>query len=111
MDFKNLSGTIPAFTGDTLGKLLPDNIDCKYSKEEFAKMQECAKMLEKYVSRFPQEKNGVKLSNTDMERWKNDYFKNLVHGGPHLLDDQFYTGVNDKISNLGIGIDRAKCFS
>ncbi len=40
-----------------------------------------------------------------MERWKNDYFKNLVHSGPHLLDDQFYTGDNDKISNLGIGTD------
>ncbi len=103
MDLNKLPGTLPGL-GDTFGKLFP-NADGQYSKEEFSKMQECAEMLEKYVSRFPKEKNCVRFSAPDMERWKNDYFRTLVHGGPKLLDDQFYTGDNNKESNLGIGTD------
>ncbi len=102
MDFNKLPGSLPGLD-NTFGKLFP-NADGQYTKEEFSKMQECAEMLEKYVSRFPKE-NNVRFSAPDMENWKNDYFKTLVHGGPKLLDDQFYTGDNNKESNLGIGTD------
>lgn len=113
MDLKNLSG-MPSGLGDkmpemggqesVLGKLFTDS-DRKSSEEEFEKMQACATMLEKYVPRFPKEVGCVKFDAQDMERWKNDFFKTLVHGGPQLLDDQFYTGNMGIESNVGIGTD------
>lgn len=87
-----------------LGKLFPES-DRKSSKEEFEKMQACADMLEKYVLRFPKETGCVMFDAQDMERWKNDFFKTLVHGGPQLQDDQFYTGNMNTESNMGIGTD------
>lgn len=114
MDLKNLSGIasglgdkIPGAggqpSGAMLGKLFPDT-GRQASKEEFIKMQECAKMLEKYVPRFPKESK-VQFDAQDMNRWKDDFFKNLVHGGPELQDDQFYTGKKEEVSPLGIGAD------
>ena len=102
MDLKNLSGAasglgdkLPGMGGHgadgMMGKLFPDT-GRKTSEEEFGKMQECAKMLEKYVARVPKESGCINMDSPDAERWKNDFFKNLVHGGPELLDDQFYTG-------------------
>lgn len=90
--------------GNMLGKLFPEG-NRKSSKEEYEKMLECAAMLEAYVGRFPREKGCVTLNATDMARWKNDFFKNLVHGGPELPDDQFYTGNKGIESNVGIGTD------
>lgn len=75
-----------------------------YSPDVFCKIQECAKMLEKYVDRFPATRGCVRFAGEDMKLWMGDYYKNLVHGGPQLPDDKYYTG-NDKESNLGIGND------
>ena len=115
MDLKNLSGAasglgdkLPGMGGHgadgMMGKLFPDT-GRKTSEEEFGKMQECAKMLEKYVARVPKESGCINMDSPDAERWKNDFFKNLVHGGPELLDDQFYTGDKTAKSNMGIGTD------
>lgn len=83
------------------------NAGYKVSTEDFARMQECAKMLEKYVSRFPKETRYVYFDSNDMSRWENDFFPKLVHGGPELLDDQFYTGNKSVMSCSGIGTDGA----
>lgn len=115
MDLKNLSGAasglgdkLPGMGGQgadgMMGKLFPDT-GRKTSEEEFGKMQECAKMLEKYVTRVPKESGCINMDSPDAERWRNDFFKNLVHGGPELLDDQFYTGDKTAKSNMGIGTD------
>lgn len=86
-----------------VGKLFPDTSH-KITAQEFAKIQECAGMLEKYVDRFPRE-GCVSFQGADMSRWLGDYFENLVHGGPELPDDQFYTGQAGVRSHLGIGTD------
>lgn len=115
MDLKNLSGAtsglgdmIPGMggqeSGSAFGNLFSDNAR-KSSREEFDKMQECANMLEKYIAFFPKETGCVNLDPQDMERWKNDFFKTLVHGGPELPDDQFYSGDKEVVSDLGIGSD------
>lgn len=115
MDLKNLSGVtsglgdkIPGMggqeAGSVFGNLFPDNTR-KSTGEEFDKMQECACMLEKYIAFFPKETGCVNLDPQDMERWKNDFFKTLVHGGPELPDDWFYSGRKDAVSDLGIGSD------
>lgn len=75
-----------------------------YTPEMFCKIQECAKMLEKYVDRFADAGVCLKFSAEDMMLWINDYYRTLVHGGPQLLDEKYYTG-NDRESNLGIGKD------
>lgn len=117
MDFKNLSKTasglaenMSGLSGQNPDKML-DNLfpktGYKISKEEFIKMEECANMLEKYVSRFPKESGVVSFDSQDMNRWKNDFFKTLVHGGPELPDDQFYTGKKETESAVGIGTDGA----
>lgn len=80
------------------------NTSRKITAQEFAKIQECAVMLEKYVDKFPRE-GCVSFQGADMNRWKEDYYKHLVHGGPKLPDDQFYTGQADVCSHLGIGTD------
>lgn len=115
MDLKDLSGAATGFgdkmpgmggqdAGAMLGNLFPDGGQ-KASQEEFDKMQECAAMLEKYVSRVPKNSGCARFDPQDMERWLNDYFKTLVHGGPQLPDDQFYTGDSNAVSNIGIGSD------
>lgn len=98
------SGMNKQDAGGMLGKLFPDS-GRKSNNDEFVKMQECAAMLEKYVTNFPKTSGCVKMEARDAERWKNDYFKNLVHGGPELPDDRFYTGKKDTESNSGIGTD------
>ena len=75
-----------------------------YTSDVCCKIQECAKMLEKYVDRFPATRGCVKFTGEDMRLWMHDYYRNLVHGGPQLPDDKYYTG-NDRESNLGIGND------
>ena len=75
-----------------------------YTSDVCCKIQECAKMLEKYVDRFPATRGCVKFTSEDMRLWMHDYYRNLVHGGPQLPDDKYYTG-NDRESNLGIGKD------
>lgn len=80
------------------------NTSRKITAQEFAKIHECAVMLEKYVDKFPRE-GCVSFQGADMNRWKEDYYNNLVHGGPELPDDQFYTGRADTRSHLGIGTD------
>lgn len=115
MDLKNLSGMASGLgdkasgmgkqdAGGMLGKLFPAS-GRKSTKEEFEKMQACAAMLEKYVSRVPKTSGCVRMEPQDAERWRNDFFKNLVHGGPELPDDQFYTSRKDVESGLGIGTD------
>lgn len=117
MDLKKLSGAASGLgdkvsgmggqdSGAMPGKLFPST-GRQTSKEEYAKMQECAEMLEKYVPCFPMAPGVVELDARDMARWKNDFFKTLVHGGPELQDDQFYTGKQDVESDLGIGTDGA----
>lgn len=86
-----------------LGELFPST-DRKITSGEFFKIQECAGMLERYVDKFPRE-GCVSFQGVDMNRWKEDYYNNLVHGGPELPDDQFYTGRADTRSHLGIGTD------
>lgn len=71
----------------------------------YEKISACAQMLEKYVDDFPKTSGCVKFKEDDRKKWTDDYFPNLVHGGPHLLDDQFYTGNADSCSHLGIGTD------
>lgn len=77
----------------------------KLPKGTFGKIGECAIMLEPYIGLVPKDGRYIVLAPQDMERWKNDFFKNLVHGGPELPDDQFYTGKKDAVSNVGIGSD------
>ncbi len=107
IEVMELEGTI--FTAVTNGGLsleaLLPYIISQYGQDEYTKMQECAEMLEQYVSRFPKEKGCVRFSDPDMERWKNDYFKTLVHGNANLPDDHFYTGEQDTESHYGIGTD------
>lgn len=89
--------------GSIVENLFP-NTSRKITAQEFAKIQECAVMLEKYVDKFPRE-GCVSFQGVDMNHWKEDYYDNLVHGGPELPDDQFYTCRADTRSHLGIGTD------
>ncbi len=115
MDLKNLSGAASGFggkmpetggqdAGAMFGSLFSGN-NYQTSKEEFAKMQECARMLEKYVDRVPKNSGTISFDAHDMALWRNDFFKTLVHGGPKLPDDSFYTGKPNTESDLGIGTD------
>jgi len=102
-----LDGSFPEMGGNNLNlmleKLFP-NMGRMILRQEFVKIQECADMLEKYVCKFPRE-GCVSFQGADMIRWKEDYYENLVHGGPELPDDQFYTGQAHMRSHLGIGTD------
>lgn len=99
-----VSGMGKQDAGSMLGKLFPTS-GRQSTKQEFEKMQACAAMLEKYVDKVPKTSGRIRMEAQDLDRWKNDFFKNLVHGGPELLDDQFYTGKKDGVSDLGIGTD------
>lgn len=114
MDLKDFSSQVSQFGNNfsnigvnelslMLGELFPST-DRKITSGEFTKIQECVGMLGKYIKEFPREGCAC-FQGVDMSYWKEDYYKNLVHGGPELPDDQFYTGRADTRSHLGIDTD------
>lgn len=70
-------------------------------EEKRALLMECAEMLEKYLSRYPEETGLVSFQGDDMKRWNETFYPKLVQTG-EVIDYQFF---HPTATHLGIGSD------
>lgn len=116
MDFKDLNNKphpidrnfVPAGETQPANALL-QNIRNKFagstsgiSEKEFHEIKECARMLEKYVSRFPSTKGSVTFDAKDRTYWVSTFYPHFIQKGQQLTDDKFFSSCD---TTLGIGTD------